>query len=410
MMKKPRPLALPALLLAALVFAPALFAQQPPPPPAPPAPRPPPPANPPFTNFGQPLAGLTAGETALYNAGLAVFRQRRTPQTGLGPIFNDNSCVACHSAPVTGGGSRRTVTRFGRTTDTGFDPLEALGGSLLQNRAIPGAPREVVPVEANTTTLRLTTPLFGAGLIEAIPDNTIILGTLQPKPAGIHGRVSVVDDIATGQQRIGRFGWKAQHATLTGFSADAFRNEMGITNRFFPVENAPNGNTAAIARFVSGSVDDPADASGKSDLDRAADYMRLLAAPPRGRIGNAELAGERLFTALDCAACHTPSLTTGKNDIAALSEKSVPLYSDLLLHDMGSLGDGIVQGTAGARDLRTAPLWGVRARRQFLHDSRATTLDAAILAHAGEAQASRDAYTQLDDQSRQQLIAFLNSL
>jgi CxxC motif-containing protein (DUF1111 family) len=121
-------------------------------------------------------------------------------------------------------------------------------------------------------------------------------------------------------------------------------------------------------------------------------------------------AGERLFASLDCAACHTPSMTTGKNSIAALSEKSVGLYSDLLLHDMGALGDGIAQGTAGTREMRTAPLWGLAARPLWLHDGRARTVDAAIRGHAGEAQNSRDRYTQLNATARQQLLDFLNSL
>lgn len=378
---------------------------------APPIPntgRPAPQLNP----LGQPLAGLTAAELAAFNEGGVEFRNVETVAGGLGPIFNDVSCVACHDAGGTGGASRRTVTRFGRTVNGVFDPLDSQGGSLLQERSINPGIREVVPREANTVARRVTTPLFGAGLIEAIPDSTIALGTLGRKPAGIAGKVSVVRDVVSGINRIGRFGWKAQAATLLAFSGDAYRNEMGITNRFFPTENAPNGNAALLARFdrVADVEDgiDPLD--GKADIDRAADFMRLLAPPPRGPATASSVAGEAIFARLDCAVCHTPSMRTGRNVIAALSEKTVGLYSDLLIHDMGALGDGIAQGTAGARDMRTAPLWGLRSRPTWLHDGRANTIDQAVRGHAGEAQSSRDRYGALSAAERQQLLDFLNTL
>ena len=362
--------------------------------------------------LGQPLAGLTAAELAAFNEGGVEFRATETAAGGLGPIFNDVSCVACHDAGGTGGASRRTVTRFGRTVNGVFDPLDSQGGSLLQERSINRGIREVVPREANTVARRVTTPLFGAGLIEAIPDSTIVLGTLARKPAGIAGKVSVVRDVVSGKNLIGRFGWKAQQATLLAFSGDAYVNEMGVTNRFFPTENAPNGNAELLARFdrvadVEGEID-PLD--GKADIDRAADFMRLLAPPPRGPATASSVAGEAIFSRLDCAVCHTPSMRTGRNVIAALSEKTVGLYSDLLLHDMGALGDGIAQGTAGARDMRTAPLWGLRSRPTWLHDGRANTIDQAVRGHAGEAQSSRDRYVALTAAERQQLLDFLNTL
>ena len=360
--------------------------------------------------FGQPLAGLTTSQLVAFADGREDFVERETPASGLGPIFNDVSCAACHSAPAVGGASGRTVTRFGHTAAGVFDPLAALGGSLLQDRSLPGVPRETIPATANTVARRVTTPLFGAGLIEAIPDSAIVLGTLRAKPAGVAGKVAMVRDVASGELRVGRFGWKAQHATLLAFSADAYANEMGITNRFFPTENAPNGNIAAIARFTRPTVDDPVAVDGTSGTDRLADYMRLLAAPPRAAANASALAGERLFASVGCASCHTPTLTTGRHPVAALSEQTVALYSDLLLHDMGPLGDGIVQGTAGARDMRTAPLWGLRTRNALLHDGSARTPDAAIRAHAGEAAGIRDAYLRLGAAERQQLLDFLNTL
>ena len=362
--------------------------------------------------LGQPLAGLTAAELAAFNEGGVEFRNVETVAGGLGPIFNDVSCVACHDAGGTGGASRRTVTRFGRTVNGVFDPLERQGGSLLQERSINPGIREVVPREANTVARRVTTPLFGAGLIEAIPDSTIVLGTLGRKPAGIAGKVSVVRDVVSGRNLIGRFGWKAQQATLLAFSGDAYVNEMGITNRFFPTENAPNGNAALLARFdLVADVEDEIDPlDGKADIDRAADFIRLLAPPPRGPATPSSVAGEAIFSRLDCAVCHTPSMRTGRTVIAALSEKTVGLYSDLLLHDMGALGDGIAQGTAGTRDMRTAPLWGLRSRPTWLHDGRANTIDQAVRGHAGEAQSSRDRYVALTAAERQQLLDFLNTL
>jgi CxxC motif-containing protein (DUF1111 family) len=228
----------------------------------------------------------------------------------------------------------------------------------------------------------------------------------------VRGHVSLVKDVTTGTERVGRFGWKAQQATLLAFSADAYVNEMGITNRFFPVENAPNGDLARLAR--ADQILDPEDeanpATNKSDVDRAASFMRLLAPPPRGPVNATVTAGEGVFATINCTACHTPSLQTGPSSVTALANKSVPLYSDLLLHDMGSLGDGIAQGNAAPREMRTAPLWGLSARREYLHDGRATTLDAAIRAHDGEAAQVRDRYTRLTATQRTQLIAFLNSL
>ncbi|HVU25210.1 MAG TPA: di-heme oxidoredictase family protein, partial [Opitutus sp.] len=246
------------------------IAQTPPPPPngpPPPPPQQPPPAQPQLPPpppppaagpnlFGQPLPGLTDAQLADFFDGRQDFVQRETPADGLGPIFNNVSCAACHSSGGPGGASRLSVTRFGLTTGGAFDPLEALGGSLLQEHALGSVPLERVPLNANTIAFRITTPLFGGGLVEAIPDDAIIQFSLQAKPAGIQGKVASVTDLTTGATRVGRFGWKGQFATLIDFGADAYRNEMGITNRMFPTENAPNGDTAAIAAFITGTTDD----------------------------------------------------------------------------------------------------------------------------------------------------------
>jgi CxxC motif-containing protein (DUF1111 family) len=385
----------------------AAFAQ----PAAPPAPPPAP--NNGASNFGKPLAGLTAAEMAEFLAGQDNFAEVETPATGLGPLFNDVSCVACHAAPASGGSSTVTVTRFGRNVGGIFDPLTSLDGTLLHAHAIPQVLQEVVPAQANVTAHRLTTPLFGDGLIEAIPDSVIIINAQQAKFAGVAGQVSFVTDAATGILRVGRFGWKAQHATLLSFAGDAYNNEMGVTNRIFPTPHAPDGNTALLSHFLSLTAppEDVADpVTGKADIDRFADYLRFLAPPPAAPLNAQAGRGQRAFTAVGCASCHTPSMNTGPNASAALSNQTVFLYSDLLLHDMGSLGDGIAQASATTTQMRTAPLWGLHARPLYLHDGRATTVDAAIRAHDGEASASQAAYAQLPSASQQDLLAFLNTL
>ena len=368
---------------------------------------------PPLKGLGSPLPELTTKQLSSFVDGRASFSGTETVADGIGPIFNDTSCVACHDAGGVGGASVRTVTRFGRMVNGVFDPMEAQGGSLLQERAIDPAVREVVPKEANVIARRLTTPLYGVGLIEAIDPAEISLGLLQPKPEGIKGKVSIVKDVVSGNLMIGRFGWKAQQASLLAFAGDAYVNEMGITNRFFPTENAPNGNKALLARFDKvPDVEDKIDPiDGLADIDRLADFMRLLAPPERLelRTDSAE-AGQRLFYKQECAACHIPSMKTTRHKIEALSEKKVMLYSDLLLHDMGALGDGIAQGTAGIRDMRTAPLWGLRSRPAYLHDGRATTVDAAIRAHEGEAANARKLYLAASAADRAALLDFLKTL
>lgn len=362
--------------------------------------------------FGDALLGLTVEQLASFAAGREEFESVETVDGGLGPIFNNNSCAACHSAPVSGGASATTVTRFGKTTDGQFDPLANEGGSLLQQMAIDPSLQEVVPADANVVVHRVTTPLFGAGLIEAIPDAEIVINALRPKPDDITGRVAVIVDVTTGKHRVGRLGWKAQHASLLGFAADAYLNEMGVTNRFFPTENAPNGNQALLAPWIKTTgLDDPPDpATGRSDIDAAADFMRLLAPPPPLQRNASAQAGQRLFSQMRCDACHQPVLFSGASAIDALAYKPVPLYSDLLLHDMGTLGDGIEQSAAHANEIRTAPLWGLRVRPALLHDGRARTVADAVLGHAGEATAARNRFARLSAAERQQLLDFLNSI
>jgi CxxC motif-containing protein (DUF1111 family) len=361
---------------------------------------------------GAPLAGLTAEQMGEFLAGRDEFQNVENKEGGLGPIFNNVSCVSCHRQGGTGGAGTINVVRFGRSTDGAFDPLDSLGGSLLQRFSIAPGTREVVPGEANVRAMRQTSSLFGLGLIEAIPEETIVAGVGRPVSAAVRGRAAIIHDPLSGTTRVGRFGWKAQHSSVEAFCADAYMNEMGVTNALFPNENAPNGKADVLAALDT--VADPEDTadpvSGKADFQLAADFVKFLAPPPRPAVNASALAGKTLFTSVGCADCHTPEMKTGANPIAALSEKSVALYSDLLVHDMGRLGDGIVQGPVGGSEFRTPPLWGLKASAPYLHDGRARTTDEAIRLHDGQGKSSRDKYVALNAVQRRQLNDFLASL
>ncbi len=402
--------------------------QTPPPQTAPPLQTPPPKVEPPqpppqqqtpppqpFISpaFGVPLNNLTSAQLSDFQTGLNQFNTADTPASGLGPIFNNVSCVACHSFGATGGASAITVTRYGKTVNGVFDPLSSEGGTLLHSMATIPALQEVIPADANVIAHRITTPLFGLGLVEAIPDAAIQANANRPKPDGIKGRASMITDVASGLKRVGRFGWKAQHATLIAFAGDAYQNEVGVTNRLFPHENAPNGNTALLAQYVdiNAPYEDQTDAdTGKADIDRLADFMQLLAPPPPLPLTVSSMAGGATFNRIGCVECHQRAMFTGTSAVASLSMKPVILWSDLLLHDMGALNDGIAQADATSHEMRTSMLWGLRARGPYLHDGRAKTLDAAILAHGGEAAKSSVRYSQLNAVQKRQLQDFLNSL
>jgi CxxC motif-containing protein (DUF1111 family) len=362
--------------------------------------------------LGDPLPDLTQDQLNDFTTGLNQFLEVETVEAGLGPIYNNTSCANCHATPTVGGSGAGLETRFGHTDDKGnFDPLTELGGSLLQNQAIDPAALERIPDEANTIAQRQTTPLYGLGLIEAIPDQAIKDLAHRPKADGVLGRAALVNDVTTNEERVGRFGWKAQQATLLAFAADAYVNEMGITSRYFPTENAPNGDEKLLEEFdhVADPEDKP-DATGKADIDRFADFMRYLAPPPPPRNTAEVQAGFALFMRLGCAECHVPTLFTGPNKIRALDRKPVTLFSDLLLHDMGSLNDGIAQADAQPNEMKTAPLWGLRWSAPYLHDGRAPTIADAIDGHDGEAATSRNRFDKLSAAQQKQLIEFLNNL
>ena len=187
---------------------------------------------------------------------------------------------------------------------------------------------------------------------------------------------------------------------------------MEITNRFLPTENPPNGDAEKLV--IWDKVQDPEDdvdpLTSRSDIDIVADFMRLLAPPPTFPWPPSAQSGSLIFQQIGCAICHTPILQTGRNAIPALNLKPVAPYSDLLLHDMSTLGDGIAQGDATPREMRTTPLWGLRASAPYLHDGRAPTIDGAIRTHQGERTNPRDRYLRLSAPQRRQLLDFLDSI
>jgi CxxC motif-containing protein (DUF1111 family) len=266
-------------------------------------------------------------------------------------------------------------------------------------------------------TFRIPTPTFGLGLVESIPDKTI-LGNLRADPTGdksrlgISGRVNRNGNDGT----ITRFGWKAQNKSLMIFSGEAYNVEIGVTN-----ENFPNEREDDPACATNGTPESPAhfDGSGEhSDVTAFTGFMRFLAPPAPACTGfgcpPSVQNGRRLFFQLGCALCHTPTLITGASSTAALDRKPANLYSDLALHNMGSgLSDGVSQGLAGPDEFRTAPLWGVGQRAFFLHDGRADTLTEAIVAHdsrGSEASGVLRRYYGLSGAQKNDLVNFLKSL
>jgi len=356
-----------------------------------------------------------------FDAGKALFNTGLTAAGGLGPIFNQDSCASCHSNPI-GGSGTIVVTRFGFNDPKagGFDPLSDLGGSLLQHSTISTPCAETIPVQANVTANRVTPTILGFGLVESVDDADLQAAEFLPPP-GISGRAHIVEALeAPGVPRVGRFGWKSQVATLLTFSGDASLNEMGLTNRLVTTENAPNGDMGLLAACdtVADPEDGP-DGEGFDFIDRVTHFQRFLAPPPQ--TPRSGMTGEGLFNSIACSACHTPAFTT-RDDPAledALRNKVIRPYSDFLLHDMGLNADFIEQGGAGASEIRTPPLWGLRTRDPLWHDGRVAggTFDSrmrdAIMLHdalGSEAQASKLAFDGLSTTDQGAVVAFLDSL
>jgi Di-haem oxidoreductase, putative peroxidase/WD40-like Beta Propeller Repeat len=352
-----------------------------------------------------PLAALDAAGRARFVGGAHEFAVVETPASGLGPVFNDVSCTGCHNRPYVGGSSPRTVTRIGRDGPGGFDDLAAVGGPVIQEQGLPGclASGEAVPPEATIVARRDTPALFGLGLIDRLSDRSI-LRRADPNDAnhdGISGRANRIGG------RVGRFGRKAQIASLAEFAADAYLNEMGVTSPARPDELRPQGMDP-----VCDGAPEPEDAGGA--VTKFTDFITLLAPLQPGygvrQVKRANRSGARLFRSIGCQACHTADFRV-MNATDTGARVRVVLWSDLLLHDMGpGLADGIVQGDATGGEFRTAPLWGVRWSPPYLHDGRAATLIEAIVQHGGEATRARDAFLALPSETRAQVLEFVKSL
>ncbi|HEX6186277.1 MAG TPA: di-heme oxidoredictase family protein [Pyrinomonadaceae bacterium] len=350
-----------------------------------------------------------------------IFEERETVDDGLGPTYNDVGCVSCHQSPETGGISQTNELRAGHLNSSGVFVNPPGGQSLIQLRAIAASIQERLdnaPLE-NIRTFRTSLNVIGDGFVEAIANNTL-LAIRDAQPVEFRGtaiNVPVVE--ANGTLRVGRFGWKNQHASLVSFSGDAYLNEMGITNPFDgnggTVENNSLGQSVAAFDTVADPEDDGA------DVEAFANFMRATRAPGRGTITAAAQNGQTLFTQINCAVCHTPSIVTAPAGTvinggaatvpAVLGDERIRPFGDFLLHNIGT-GDGIVQnGGAATRNMvRTPPLWGVRTRPLLMHDGQSFTFNEAIQRHAGQATSSRNAFNALTTAQKNDVIAFLKSL
>ncbi len=412
-------------------------------------------------NPGGPLPGLNATEVAWFNEGAERFKevdsvagtQPGAEGKGLGPRFNGTSCAQCHAHPTVGGTSPRINPQIGAATN--FGARNTLPQFIQQNgpvrvarfvRNADGSPDggvhalfvisgrsdagncriaqpDFATAERNRNlSLRIPTPVFGGGLIEAIQESTIMANLAanapQKRQLGIGGRENRNGNDGT----ITRFGWKAQNKSLLMFAGEAYNVEQGVTNELFPNERDETPGCA-----TNGTPEDHTNITetnpvkSMSDLTGLALFMRLLDAPQPGQQPGQPGSdpqslqrGSQVFNSLGCALCHTPTMQTGPSSIPALSNKPVRLYSDLALHNMGQgLADGVSQGNANGGDWRTAPLWGLGSRLFFLHDGRTNDLGTAITAHASQGSEANQvvgAYNTLSAQAKQDLLNFLRSL
>lgn len=355
-----------------------------------------------------------------FNDNRFIFEEVEGIVDGLGPTYNAQSCAECHQNVVTGGASQIAEHRTGRV-DTSGGFFESLGGSLIHSRATHPNIVERVAFEDDVRTFRISSNTLGAGFVECIANETLI-ALRDAQPVEMRGTAVMVPVLeANSAARVGRFGWKNQHASLQSFSADAYLNEMGITSPLFPDENTSSGRDVSFGTGYD-RVADPEDDG--VDIVAFANFMRSTKAPSRGRITPDVTAGEAAFADVGCTTCHTTTLRTTRPGTlinggafrvpTALGNKIIHPYSDFLSHDIGT-GDGIPilpgpEYAATAALIRTAPLWALRTRNRLMHDGLSFTKQEAIQRHAGQAAAVRDRYNALTDEQRRQVIAFLDSL
>jgi len=405
--------------------------------------------------LGDSLAGISAAD---FQAAEAAFSTVEGITDGLGPIFNAEGCAVCHSNGAVGGAGQQIERRFGKFVNGIFDPLANEGGSLRQlfslgtfnnGSTVCTVPVEVEPADATMHNVgRRTIPLFGLGLVDAMPD-AFFAALARQQPAAMRGVVNQVSVLLPnpadptqhiGSTRVARFGWKANVPSLMQFAADAYLNEMGITTQHcfrgrsvidFAIESAPNGipqpagcddlAPPAPAGVPPGTDDavgacTPGKTQIQDDVAEFNTFMTFLAPPARDLSNPAGIAqGEPVFTQIGCATCHVPTtFTTPPNPFNGVPGKfAFNPYSDFLAHDMVALGDMI--GNAGdsvavTRRMRTQPLWGNRFETQFLHDGRAANIAEAIGFHDGQAAAARDAFNALSPGDQAALVQFVQSL
>jgi len=376
---------------------------------------------------GLPNGNCTPAE---FRASGLTFREVEAFEDGIGPLFNNTSCISCHESPrgtaeaqddntdntvYAGQASQITELRAGHFTGTTF--VDQAGGSLVRDRANDRSIQAHVLSGNEVQALRLTLSTAGDGYVEAIDSNTLqAIANAQPS-----GQKSTLIQVpvaeAPGQSRAGRFGWKDQNASLLTFSGDAYVNEMGVTNRLFPTENTFQGTSVQGGAF-DGKTDPEDDAN---DIDAFTLFMRCLKAPPRGPQNANTANGQTQFNNAGCAICHVGTITTapagtmingGQLAVStALGDKNIHPFSDFLLHDVGT-GDGIVQnGGQGTRTmLRTAPLWGIGVRTRFMHDGNSLTVTNAIQRHANQGATAAANFARLSAQNQSDLVAFIFSL
>jgi len=389
------------------------------------------------TALAQHLAGDRVFDAAFVTAPAEV-------QGGLGPRYSQNACVSCHvrdgrspgslvlrvslpgegphgaPVPVPGFGTQiQARAVFGHVPEAqvgvAYDErAEGLTGEGSTSLRVPtytvGAAYQTLPPEMLVSP-RMARPVFGLGLLEAIPEEALHrLAAEQAEEGEVSGRVNRVWDPIERQMRAGRFGWKAGQASLLAQAATAFGEDMGLTT--------PKAPGDVIAGAPGDGLRDDPEVSDEA-LRAVAFYTQTLAVPARRRTGDpAVMRGQRLFAEIGCAACHAARLETGTLEgVPAVSGQTIAPYTDLLLHDMGDgLADGRPEFAASGREWRTPPLWGigltevVNGRPGFLHDGRAHTLVEAVLWHGGEAEAAREAFRHLSPEERADLLAFLHSL
>ena len=366
------------------------------------------------SQLGDPLRGLTTNQLAQFAAGKVAFQRVFTPQDGLGPLFNQNSCAQCHEDPVVGGvGDELEIHATKFSPPANCDSLLAEDGPVFETQATPllqahGITNDPVPPDATAVGHRTPTSLFGFGLLDAIPDAAILANQTNQAARGghTHGHVNRTID-----GRVGRFGHKADTATLFDFNVGAYHGEMGITSALEPVEKSVDGTPVPPDTILG-----PEPNISLEEISNTTAFVQFLAPPPPQIFTNYQdqvLArrGKQLFAELHCAVCHVPEMKTGPNPVSALNYKIVALYSDLLVHDMGTNLADICLQQAGPSEFRTTPLMGLRFHVDgLLHDASATNAQQAIERHGGEAQKAADEFKALNDYDKKALLKFLDSI